>query len=126
MRPRWRGGWGLGSGGWVRLCGLPGELEEVVGRADERPLVGHLRETAEGKATEASTLLHLTEDRLDHLLAEPVATSMTRAIELGPHGHRAGPEQLAATGLALLVRDAPGGDVSTYSPPDQRLQVRLR
>ena len=46
-----------------------GELQDIVGEADEAPLVGDLLDAAQEKLTEAARLLDLSEHRLGQLLS---------------------------------------------------------
>src|SRR5580658_7366090 len=68
--PGWRGSGGceLGGGQSPPL----GELEHVVGEADEAPFVGDLVEPAHQELTKAAGLLDLPEHRLGQLLAQSV------------------------------------------------------
>ena len=56
-------GRGPGRGGPV------GELEEIVGEADEAPFRGDLLDAAQEELAEAARLLDLTEHRLGQLLS---------------------------------------------------------
>ena len=58
--PRWRS-----SAGGPPL----GELQDIVGEADEAPLVGDLLDAAQEKLTEAARLLDLSEHWLGQLLS---------------------------------------------------------
>ena len=65
--PRWRSSAGCECG---KGRGPPlGELQDIVGEADEAPLVGDLLDAAQEKLTEAARLLDLSEHRLGQLLS---------------------------------------------------------
>ena len=65
--PRWRSSAGCECG---QGRGPPlGELQDIVGEADEAPLVGDLLDAAQEKLTEAARLLDLSEHRLGQLLS---------------------------------------------------------
>jgi hypothetical protein len=65
--PRWRSSAGCECG---QGRGPPlGELQDIVGEADEAPLVGDLLDAAQEKLTEAARLLDLSEHRLRQLLS---------------------------------------------------------
>src|SRR5271169_3027456 len=65
--PRWRSSARCESG---QGRGPPlGELQDIVGEADEAPLVGDLLDAAQEKLTEAARLLDLSEHRLGQLLS---------------------------------------------------------
>ena len=71
-------------------CGL-GELEQVVGGADERPFGSDLFEATQKELSEAPGMLDLSEDGLDDLFSEPIAAAPAGASELGCHGGDARP-----------------------------------
>ena len=71
-------------------CGL-GELEQVVGGADERPFSSDLFEATQKELSEAPGMLDLSEDALDDLFSEPIAAAPARASVLGCHGGDARP-----------------------------------
>ena len=65
--PRWPSSAGCECG---KGRGPPlGELQDIVGEADEAPLVGDLLDAAQEKLTEAARLLDLSEHRLGQLLS---------------------------------------------------------
>src|SRR5450432_3150656 len=90
------------SGRWLLSCGgrhsarrrseatRGGELEEVVDRANNRPLGLGLDEAAQQQLAESTSLLDLPEDRLDHLLTQAVAAASGAALEPCRHGSDAG------------------------------------
>jgi hypothetical protein len=59
----------------VMASGCLGELEDVVGGADQRPFGFHFVAASEQELPEVSCLFDLPEDRLNDLLSEPVAPS---------------------------------------------------
>src|SRR5690348_10928268 len=84
-------------------CCCSGELGQVVGGADQRPFVSHLFEAAEQELSEPSSSLDLTEDRLDHLLAQSVAAAPAGTPEPQAHGRdqRTPTSILAAVGVLI-------------------------
>src|SRR5471030_3361587 len=91
-----------------------GELEEIVDGADDRPLRLGIGETAQKQLAESTSLLDLTEDGLDHLLAQAVAAASGAALEPCRHGGDAGAATLcpSACGGCRAVLVPAGGDVA--------------
>jgi hypothetical protein len=63
-----------------------GELQKIVGGADNRPVGAHLLESAQQKLAEAAALFNLPEHRLGELLAQPVRAFVTAGLDLRAHG----------------------------------------
>src|SRR5271167_4602020 len=84
VRASWRGSGGCehGSGPAPPL----GELEHVVGEADEAPFVGDLVEPAQQELTEAAGLLDLPEHRLGQLLAQAIRGVVSAGLDFLAHG----------------------------------------
>ena len=62
-----------------------GELCDVVGGADQRPLCLHGLKTTQQELSKSSCLLDLPEHRLDDLLSQSVPAAITGALQLPPH-----------------------------------------
>ena len=104
-----------------------GELEQVVGGADHRPLASDLIEAPQEELPEAPGLLHLPEHRLDHLLSQVVSTAPARSLQ--PLGHRAHQrcvfQPATSSGMGLAVPRAAWGQVASDPTLLQCRQVRL-
>jgi hypothetical protein len=90
-----------------------GELQEVVNRADQAPFATRLLQAPQQELTEASSVLDLTKDRFDRLLAQAVAAAVATAGETP--AHRFGSWLLPPTvdpssTVALLA----GGDIGAH------------
>src|SRR5271165_3617770 len=81
-------GWRGSGGGKVGVGRTPplGELQHVVGEADEGPFVGDLVEPAHQELTEAAGLLDLPEHRLGQLLAQPIRGCVSASLDFLAHG----------------------------------------
>src|SRR5665213_1192604 len=107
-----------------RSCGA-GELDEVVGGADDRPFGLHFLAPAQQELAEPSCLLDLSEHRLDDLLAQSIAAAMTGTPELGAHpdeerSRRERPFGGSGYGSVLLP---PRRDVAVDPPPAERAKI---
>ena len=70
----------------LRLAGA-GELKKIVGGANQRPLTPDFVEPSQQELTKTSRLFDLSKHRLDHLLSQPISTSIATALKLGCHCH---------------------------------------
>ena len=61
-----------------------GELEQIVGGADHRPLRSDLVEAAQEELAKAAGMFDLAEQRFDDLLSQAVAAAPAGALELSP------------------------------------------
>src|SRR5690242_17891076 len=104
-----------------------GEFEEVVGGAEQGPLGPDVFETTKKELAEAPGVLDLTEDRLDDLFAQAIATAPTGALELG--GHRSDARTAAplfATRLGVAVTQPAGRHIGFDPAASQMGKVVFR
>ena len=100
-----------------------GELCDVVGGADQRPLCLHGLKATQQELSKSSCLLDLPEHRLDDLLSQSVPAAITGALQLPPHCLR----HLAADlkrGLGRML-GSPGGDIGVDLPGRERQKIVL-
>ena len=102
-------------------------LVRLWGRENQRPLGSDLGEATQEDLTEATSVLDLTEHRLDRLLAQAVARAPAGALEAGRHrGHpRAGPDLSLTTRIGVAVTAAAGHQVAPDAARRQRFEVVL-
>jgi len=92
---------------------------------DQRPFGLHLFDAPQHELAEPSGLLDLSEHRLDHLLAQPIAAAIAGAPELGAHpgDQRAGLRPpLCGGGLGSVLLSS-GRDVTLDPPPADSAKI---
>src|SRR5215813_7513940 len=105
----------------------PREFLQVKGRAHHLPLCAYLLVAAQEEASEPQRFLDLSEDRLDDLFPQAIATAPTTPSQPCVHlcGAKTALLPVPVDRAALSVVLSTGRDVATDSPPIQILQVAL-
>ena len=104
------------------------QLQQVVHRADQRPLLPHRRPAAPEELAEAAGVFDLAEDRLDDRLPPRVHRAPGQGPQLPGHPFATGqvrgraPARRGREPLAMLL--PAGGDVGVDPPSLQRVHVR--
>ena len=104
-----------------------GELEQVVGGADERPFGFYLFEATQKELAEASGMLDLAENGLDDLFSEAVTAAAAGASELGCHGGdaRSFAPSPPAPGMPFAVAGATRSKESVDPPAGELSEIGL-
>ena len=106
-----------------KLSDRLGELCDVVGGADQRPLCLHGLKAAQQELSKSSCLLDVPEHRLHDLLSQSVPAAITGALQLLPHFLRHLVADLARS-LALENSEASNsGGCPKASPRASRFEI---